>query len=424
MSALVIKGGSVFTEGGMITADVSISDGVITGVGRNLDGDRVIDAGGCWVGPGLVDLHTHLREPGQEWKETIATGSRAAVAGGFTAIVAMPNTVPAVDSGHLARFVSDRGRAAGLCTVIAAGAVSLGRAGERLSHLDELWEAGVRIFTDDGDTVADAGLLRHAMEYLAHRGGVVAQHAEDPGLARGGHMHEGAVSARLGMAGLPAAAEEVIVARDLALVRLTGCRYHLQHVSTAGAVELLRAAKHDGLPVTAEVTPHNLTFTDQTVKSMDPDFKMYPPLRTRADIEALLTGLEDGTIDAIATDHAPHAAAECEVPFEEAPRGIIGLETAVPAVLAAVKPTPETLFHRMSVAPAAIAGLSRHGRPIGEGNPANLVVIDPATEWVADRFESKSSNSPWKGAVLTGRARATIHEGHLVHTPATEGVTS
>ncbi len=415
---MVIRNGLVFTDHGMIQGDVVIEGSTVVSVGDPPPSDEgafEIDARGGWVGPGLVDLHVHLREPGQEWKETIETGSRSAVAGGFTAIVAMPNTDPAIDSGHLARFVADRGRQAGLCTVVPSGTISMGRAGLHLSHLDDLWEAGARLFTDDGDTVADGGLLRNAMEYLAGRGGLIAQHAEDPGLARGGHMHEGSVSARLGMRGLPSAAEEVVVARDLALVRLTGCRYHVQHVSSAGTLELIRMAKAEGLPVTAEVAPHTITFDHEIVATMDPDFKMYPPLRTQDDIAALRRGLLDGTIDAVATDHAPHASAECEVPFEEAPRGVIGLETAVGAVLAAVDPTPEILFDRMSVRPARIAGLERQGRAVGEGTPANLVVIDPTASWVADTFQSRSTNSPWKGTNMSGRTLATIHEGQLVH---------
>ncbi len=414
---ILIKNGRVLTRSGVENVDVLVDGSAVAAVGAALevDADHVIEAAGCWVGPGLVDLHAHLREPGQEWKETIASGSMAAAAGGYTAVLAMPNTNPAIDSGHLARFVATRGVEAGLCTVIPAGAISLGRAGQQLAHLDELWEAGVRVFTDDGDTVADAGLLRHAMEYLAHRGGVVAEHAEDPGLSRNGHMHEGSVSARLGMIGLPAAAEEVVVARDLALVRITGCRYHVQHVSTAGTVALVKAAKADGLPVTAEVTPHTLTFDHGFVATMDPDYKMYPPLRTRSDIETLREALVEGVIDAVATDHAPHASAECEVPFEEAPRGVIGLETAIPAVLEAISPDQALFFDRMSVRPAAIAGLNRHGRPLEPGSPANLTVVDPAETWTAGGFQSKSSNSPWKNAELVGRARATINEGIVTH---------
>lgn len=409
---LVVKGGSVLTADGVVQADVRVGERVME-IGTGLSGENVVDATGCWVGPGLVDLHVHFREPGEEWKEDITSGSSSAAAGGYTAVLAMPNTDPAIDSGHLARFVVDRGREAGLVDVFPVGALTMGRLGRQLSHLDDLWRAGVRVFSDDGDSVADAGLLRSAMEYLAHRGGLVAQHAEDPGLARGGHMHEGPVSSRLGMRALPSVAEEVVVSRDLALARLTGCRYHVQHVSAAGTVELIRGAKAEGLPVTAEVAPHHLTFADEQVLSMDPDFKMYPPLRGRADIDAVRAALIDGTIDAVATDHAPHAAAECEVPFEEAPRGVIGLETAVPSVLAGTGLDQMTLFDRMSIAPARIAGLTEHGRQIAVGNPANLTVIDPQAEWTAGPFRSKSQNSPWKGMALTGRVVATVFGGRL-----------
>ena len=420
---LLIRGGTVFTPGGAVVADVRVAGERVVEVAAGLEptnGEEVIDASGCWVGPGLVDLHVHLREPGQEWKEDIASGSAAAARGGFTAVLAMPNTSPAIDSGHLARYVADRGRQVGLVEVAPAGTVTLGRAGDALSHLDELWAAGVRVFTDDGDTVADAGLLRAGMEYLADLGGVVAQHAEDPGLARGGHMHEGALSSRLGIRGLPAAAEEVVVARDLTLVELTGCRYHVQHVSTAGTVQLVRAAKRAGLPVTAEVTPHHLTFDHSRVASMDPAFKMYPPLRTPEDVAALREALVDGTIDAVATDHAPHAAHETEVPFEEAPRGVTGLETALPAVLA-LGLDPVTLFQRMAVAPAAIAQLAGQGRWVEVGSPANLVVIDPTADWVASAFASRSSNSPWSGETLRGRATATVHQGRLAHATEAAG---
>lgn len=415
MTSILISGGSVWTPDGMVVTDVLVEGELVVDIGRGLVGDTVIDASGCWVGPGLVDLHVHLREPGHEWKENIDSGSVAAAAGGFTAILAMPNTDPAIDSGHLARFVIDRGSAAAMVDVVAVGCLTMDRAGARLSHLDDLWTAGVRMFSDDGDSVADAGLLRSAMEYIAHRGGVVAQHAEDAGLARDGHMHEGSISSRLGMRGLPSVAEEVVVARDLALARLTGCRYHVQHVSSAGTVELVRAAKAEGLPVTAEVTPHHLVFTDESVLTMDPDFKMYPPLRTASDRAALRQALFDGVIDAVATDHAPHASAECEVPFEEAPRGVIGLESAVPALISLEQMTPEMMFERMSAGPARIAGLERHGQPVAVDSPSELVVIDPAHRWSASDFVSRSHNSPWKKDDLTGRAIATIHAGRVVH---------
>jgi len=255
-----VRNGKVLTPDGILECDLGIEDGLVARMGGTFDAQDEIDAAGAWVGPGLVDLHVHLREPGMEWKEDIESGSAAAAAGGFTAVVAMPNTDPAIDRGHLARYVADRGRRVGLCRVAVAGAITLERKGEALAHLDEMWEAGVRMFSDDGSTVADAGLLRYAMEYLVELGGVVAQHAEDPGLARGGHMHEGAVSSRLGIGGLPSLAEELIVARDLSLAKMTGVRYHAQHVSTAATVALIKEAKAAGLAVTAEVTPHHLSF--------------------------------------------------------------------------------------------------------------------------------------------------------------------
>jgi dihydroorotase len=414
---IAIVNGLVITPDGPVETDLAVDGGRVS-LGTAGRPDRVIDAAGAWVGPGFVDLHAHLREPGQEWKEDIATGSAAAAAGGFTALIAMPNTDPTVDAGHRARFVTERGRQAGRCEVVPAGAITLGRQGKELAHLDELWDAGVRVFTDDGDTVTDAGLLRHAMDYLASRGGVIAQHAEDPGLARGGHLHEGPVSSRLGVRGLPALAEEVVVARDLALVRLTGARYHIQHVSTAGTIELLEGARAAGLAVTGEVTPHHLSFDDSHAAGLDPDFKMYPPLRPAADVEALRAALSRGVIDAVATDHAPHADHEQEVPFEEAPRGVIGLETAAGAVHTAVPLEPVTFFSRMSVAPAAIAGLARQGRWIEEGAIANLVVFDPDQTWLVDTFQSRSRNSPFRGRKLQGRVVATVFEGAITHLAA------
>jgi dihydroorotase len=412
---MLLRGGTVLTPEGPVDADVLVDGAVIAAVGANLDaaGADVLDCTGCWVGPGLVDIHVHLREPGQEWKEDVASGSAAAAAGGFTAVVAMPNTDPAIDAGHLASHIVDRGRRVGLVDVAVAGAITAARAGERLAHLDELWAAGVRVFSDDGDSVADAGLLRRAMEYLADLGGVVAQHAEDRGLSRDGHLHEGSVSARLGMTGIPAAAEEVVVARDLALARMTGVDYHVQHVSTAGTAELVRAAKGEGLAVTAEVAPHHLTLDHTAAASTDSAFKMYPPLRTADDVEALREALRDGTIDAVATDHAPHAAHEKDVPFEEAPRGVIGLETAVPLTLAAIGRSIELLYDRMSVRPARIARLERHGRLPAVGGAATLTVIDPGLSWTVESTHSKSRNTPFLGAQLQGAARHVVLEGRV-----------
>ncbi len=410
---LAITGGTVLTGDGAIEADVRIEDGVIVEVGSNLTAATVVEADGAWVGPGFVDLHTHLREPGEEWKEDVASGSAAAAAGGYTAVVAMPNTDPATDAGHLARFVADRGQQVGLVDVMPAGAVSMGRQGSQLAHLDELWDAGVRVFTDDGDAVADTALMRQAMDYLAGRGGVVAQHAVDPDLARGGYMHEGAVSARLGMYAIPSQAEDVVIARDLRLAELTGARYHVQHLSTAGGVELIAGAKAAGLAVTTEVTPHHLAFDHTAVAGTDPAYKMMPPLRSEEDREALRRALADGTIDAVATDHAPHAAHEKDVPFEDAPNGITGLEWAAAVVNTVAPLDPVVFYTRMSVTPAAIAGLAEHGQWVAPGAPANLTVFDPATSWTPERSVSKSANTPYLGMQLTGRVLATVFRGAI-----------
>jgi dihydroorotase len=412
---LVIRNGLVLTPDGGQETDVAISGGVIVALGGGFDGNEELEAGGAWVGPGLVDLHAHLREPGQEWKEDIRSGSEAAAAGGFTAVVVMPNTQPATDSGHIARLIRDRGRQTGLCDVVPAGAITMAREGEMLSHLDELWEAGVRLFSDDGNSVGNSGLLRMAMEYLAERQAVVAQHAEDRHLSLDGQMHEGPLSSRLGMKGIPPQAEEVVVARDLALARLTSCRYHAQHLSSARTVELVSAAKAAGMSVTAEVTPHHLAFDDSAVAALDPAFKMYPPLRSADDRVALQSALESGLIDAVATDHAPHSAFETEVTFEEAPRGVIGLETSAAAVMTYCHLDQVSFFDRLSIAPARIAQLDRHGRPLAVGEPANLVIFAPDEQWMVAHFRSKSHNSPFRALTLTGRVRATVFEGRLTH---------
>ena len=411
MSDLVLSGGNVVTGDGVVAADVRIAEGVIAEIGNGLDGATLVECEGGWVGPGFVDLHTHLREPGEEWKEDIESGSAAAAAGGYTAIVAMPNTEPAVDAGHLARFVADRGRAVGLVDVVPAGAVTMGRKGEQLAHVDDLWDAGVRIFSDDGEAVADAAVLRQAMDYLATRGGVIAQHAVDPALAAGGFMHEGAVSSRLGMYAIPPQAEDTVIARDLQLAELTGARYHAQHVSTAGAVAMIAAAKAAGLDVTAEVTPHHLAFDHTAVAGTDPNYKMMPPLRSSDDRDALRRGLADGTIDAVATDHAPHAAHEKDVPFEHAPNGIIGLEWAAAVVNTVANLGPADFYARLSVKPAAIAGLADHGRLVAVGNPAHLTVFDPELRWTPERTVSRSGNTPYLGMPLTGRVAATVYGG-------------
>lgn len=415
MSDLVIKGGSVLTDNGIQQVDIAVSDGAISAVGSDLTGSRLIDASGAWVGPGFVDVHTHLREPGEEWKEDMASGSATAAAGGYTAIVAMPNTQPATDTGHLARYVIERGREVGLVDVLPAGALTMGRNGETMAHIDELWDAGVRLFTDDGDSVADASVLRLVMEYIAQRGGVVSQHAVDPALSRAGYMHEGAISSRLGMYAIPSAADDVVISRDLSLARLTGVRYHVQHLSTGSGVNLIRSAKAEGLPVTAEVTAHHLMFTDEDVATTDSNFKMMPPLRSQADRDALRAGLLDGTIDMVATDHAPHAALEKEVPFEHAPNGVLGLEWAASVLTTTCDFGQEAFFDRMSIAPAQLIGAPHQGRPIAVGENANIVVYNPTREWVPTTSMSKARNAPYFGLPLTGMVTATIYNGTLTH---------
>lgn len=413
-----IENGLVLSGRGLQKADVLIEGNVIVAVGETARSGataETVDAEGCWVGPGFVDLHVHLREPGQTYKEDIETGSRAAAAGGYTAIVAMPNTEPAMDDVATIEEVVGRARQVGLVDVVPAGAVTVGRSGERATDLEGLYQAGVRIFTDDGDSVGNPELARSVMERLAKLdGALLSQHAEDASVTSGGHMHDCELSHRLGIGGLPTVAETAVVARDLELVRETGVRYHCQHVSAAETVALIRSAKTDGLAVTAEVTPHHLSFDVSALETLDTNLKMYPPIRTETDRLALVAALADGTIDVVATDHAPHTQEEKAVPFEDAPRGVIGLETAASVVLDTLG-DPVRLFEAMSVQPAQIASLGRHGRPVAAGEPANLVVVDPAVEWVCESFHSRSSNSPYRGHVMRGRARATIHEGELVH---------
>jgi dihydroorotase len=419
MSRTIFRNGTLVTADGPMTADVEVAEGVIVAIGEAIgpggDDVREVDCDGLWVGPGFVDIHTHLREPGHEYKEDTESASRVAAAGGYTSVVAMPNTDPVIDSGHLVRYTIERGREVGLVEVASAGCVTAGRAGEKLAHLDDLWAAGVRMFTDDGDVVADAGLLRRAMDYLAQLGGVVAQHAIDPGLARGGHMHEGAVASGLGMYAIPSAAETVVVARDIELVRLTGCDYHVQHISAAPTVALVAAAKQEGLPVTAEVTPHHLAFTDGDVRATDPAFKMMPPLRSEADRAALVAGLQSGVIDIVATDHAPHADHEKDVPFEHAPNGVIGLEWAAAVVNDRVGLDPVRFYEAMSVRPAAIARIAGQGRWLSVDGPANITVFDPQGVTDVRDSRSKSRNAPYFGRSFTGAVRYTMYSGAMTY---------
>jgi dihydroorotase len=418
--SIVVRGGRVLDTTGERTVDVLIEGPVITAVGDGLRGDRELDASGCVITPGLVDLHVHLREPGHEEAETIETGARAAALGGFSAIVAMPNTEPPHDDPAVVAAVLGAG-ARSVCDVHAAGCITNRRAGTELAPMGELYALGVRIFTDDGACVDSAGVMRRALEYAGSLpGAVVAQHAEDITLCTGGHMHEGEWSSRLGIPGRPAVAEAAIVARDCLLAELTGTRVHFQHVSTAAAVELIRDAKRRRLPVTAEAAPHHFTLTDAACASFDPVFKVHPPLRAADDVAAIKAGLADGTIDAIATDHAPHAVETKERPFEEAPPGMLGLETALALTLTElVEPGVVSLADAvglLSWRPARIAGLNDHGGPIEPGRCAHLCVIDPTVTWSPDpaRLASRSRNTPYEGRTLTGRARHTIVSGEPV----------
>jgi dihydroorotase len=423
LSELVIRGGRVLDANGARSADVRVVDGAIAEVGAGLDvptGATELDAEGCVVAPGLVDIQVHLREPGREDSETIETGARAAALGGCTAVVCMPNTEPPLDDAAVVHSVVERARAVGLCDVFPAGCITKGRQGEELAPMGELYDIGVRLFTDDGDCVADASVMRRAFEYAsALPGAVLAQHAEDPSLVRGGHMHEGAWSARLGIPGRPAIAESTIVARDLQLAQQTGGRHHVLHMSCAASAELVRAAKAAGIAVTAECTPQHLVLTDELCANFDPVFKMNPPLREQSDVDALRAALNDGTIDAIATDHAPHAPETKDVPFEEAPPGMLGVETALAVALTTlVEPgicSLERVLTALTWRPAAIAGIDAlgHGGPIVAGAPAHLCVIDPAYQWVVDGhvLASRSRNTPWEGWKLTGKVRHTIFHG-------------
>lgn len=408
-------------------ADLLLSDGVIaeTGTGLDAGGDvTVIDADGLIALPGLVDLHTHLREPGREDAETVETGTAAAAAGGYTAVHAMANTEPVADTAGVVEQVWRLGREAGHCDVRPVGAVTQGLGGERLAELGAMADsaAGVRVFSDDGHCVSDAVLMRRALEYVKAFDGVVAQHAQEPRLTEGAQMNEGVVSGELGLRGWPAVAEEAIIARDCLLAAHVGSRLHVCHVSTAGSVEIIRWAKSKGWRVTAEVTPHHLLLDDDLVRGYDPVYKVNPPLRTSADVAALREGLADGTIDCVATDHAPHTVEVKECEWGAAAMGMVGLETALPAVAAAMVETGlldwAGVADRMSVRPAGIGRLSRHGRPLTPGEPANITLVDPAARTVVDpaSFASKGRNCPFRDMTLPGRVTATFLAGTMTAT--------
>ncbi len=401
--------------------DVLIADGVITAIGAGLDaaGAHRIEADGLIALPGLVDLHTHLREPGREDAETVETGTRAAALGGFTAVHAMANTDPVADTAGVVEQVWHLGRRAGWVEVRPVGAVTVDLAGERLAELGAMADsaAAVRVFSDDGKCVSDPVLMRRALEYVKAFGGVIAQHSQEPRLTEGAQMHEGEVSAVLGLAGWPAVAEEAIIARDVLLADHVGSRLHVCHVSTAGSVEILRWAKQRGVRVTAEVTPHHLMLDHEEVRSYDPVFKVNPPLRSAADVEAVREALADGTIDVVATDHAPHPVEDKDCEWANAAMGMTGLETALSVVQATMVDAGRLdwagVAQRMSVRPAQIGGLAGQGRPLAEGEPAHVTLVDPSVQRVVDpaRMATKGRNAPLRGRKLPGAVVATFFGG-------------
>ncbi len=423
-NAVLITGGTVIDPANQLNArrDVLLRDGVVAAIDAPgaiaVDDCDVIDAAGCLVVPGLIDIHVHLREPGYEYKETIETGSRAAAAGGFTAVACMANTNPVNDAGAVTASIIERARAVNLVHVYPIGAVTVGLQGERLAEIGEMHQAGIVAVSDDGQPIMDGELMRRALEYTRLFGIPVIAHEEDRGLANGGVMNEGAVSLRLGLKGMPVAAETVMVARDIALAEQTGGRVHIAHVSAAGSVDLIRTAKARGVAVTGEASPHHFTLTEEAVDGYNTNAKMNPPLRTAKDVAAVRDGVRDGTLDVIATDHAPHHRDEKEVEFDAALNGIIGLETAVPLALkmsAEAGIGIDVLVRAMSTNPAKILAIP--GGSLAIGAPADVTVVDPKRKWCVDpaRLQSKSRNTPFGGWDMVGQAIATIVGGRIVH---------
>ena len=420
MKKIVLKGGSILGEE---IADITIEDGRISAIGQSLHDDSTvtIDARDCIILPGLVDLHTHLREPGKEDSETVLSGSKAGVKGGYVALSAMANTTPVADTAGVVEQVWRLGREAGLLDVFPIGAVTRGLEGVELSDIGAMADsaARVRIFSDDGKCVSDPLVMRRALEYIKKFDGVLAQHAQEPRLTENAQMNEGFVSSELGLKGWPAIAEEAIIARDVLLAEHVGARLHICHLTTAGGVEIIRAAKARGVDVTAEVTPHHLLLTDDLARTYDPVYKVNPPLRTSVDVTALRQGLADGTIDIVATDHAPHPAESKECEWQEAAFGMLGLETALPILtLTMIQSgllTWSQLADRMSVTPARIGGYADHGQRIAVGAPANLTVINPTQSFTVDKdlVSSRSRNTPFHGMVLPGRITTTIFQGRI-----------
>lgn len=404
-------------------SDLTIVDGKVAAIGGGPDEDaEIIDATGMIVCPGLIDMHVHLREPGNEDEETIASGSAAAIAGGFTSIVCMPNTDPPLDTEAEIEFVYRQAARAALCNVFPVGAITKGRNGAELAEMGQMVRAGAVAFSDDGRGVASSAVMYRAMQYAAMLKKPILQHCEDPDLAAGGCMNAGVTATRLGLPGIPAMAEEVMIERDLLIARNTDARYHVQHISTAGAVELVREAKSRGAAVTAEVCPHHLLLTEEQVGSYDTHCKVNPPLRTRRDVEACIAGVVDGTIDCLVSDHAPHGRDEKELDFQSAPFGIVGLEVALGLfVKALIEPGHldwPGLIRRMTAHPAGVLGLNRGTLEVGR--PADVTIIDPESCWVVETgsFRSRSRNCPYDGWKLTGRASHTLVAGRPIRVPS------
>ena len=415
--SIVIRGATVVNPDAVFEADVRVVGALIDAVGDALEGDIVLDGKGCYVSSGFVDLHTHLREPGKEEAETIESGSRAAALGGYTAVVAMPNTDPAQDNVATVRFVREQGIKANLCEVMPSGCITVGRLGAELVPYAGLADEGVTLFTDDGTGVQDEDTMKRALVSARLANVTLAQHCEVSSMTNGAAMHDGACCSSLGVPGWPSLAEEQMVQRDIDLVRATGAKMHFLHLSTQGSVQMVREAKAEGLPITAEVTPHHLSLLDELLTSFDPIFKVNPPLRTAADIAALKAGVLDGTIDAIATDHAPHAGHTKEQPLDQAPPGMLGLETALAVVNTSMELDARKIVELMSWNPARIAGLdARHGRAVAVGEPANLCVWNTADVWEVSRegLASKSKNTPYHGMNVRGRVRHTLFNGQIV----------
>lgn len=428
MSTLLIRGGRVIDPASSTdaTLDLAIRDDRIEAIGKGLSSagvDRVIDATGKLVVPGLIDPHVHLREPGHEHKETIASGTQSAVVGGFTSVCCMPNTAPALDAPELIRFVYDAAARTGACRVFPVAAATKGRKGEELAEIELLAQAGAVAISDDGDCIPTAGVMARVFGAVARTGLVFMQHCQDPTLTRGASMHAGEISVRLGLTGWPREAEEIIIERDVRLARASGCRYHVQHISSAGSVEIVRKARAAGARITAEASPHHLILTHEACDNYNTSAKVNPPLREASDRDAIRAGVADGTITVLATDHAPHADFEKSLPFEEAPMGLLGLESALPLYAEALVHTGligwPRLIAMMTLEPARLCGLDAKGLGVlRAGGVADVTILDPDAAWTLDAgaLKSRSRNTPFAGRSLRGRATVTIVAGVVKHT--------